>query len=72
MGVFEMIAVIVIAGIISEMYKARLDTRAKIEGQSGELKELIQKIESIESRLGSLEELTLEREKERRFDDISR
>ncbi len=72
MGVFEMVAIIVVAGIVGEMYKARLDTQAKIEGQSGSLQQITKKIESMENRLISLEELTLERERDRRFEEISK
>ncbi len=72
MGVFEMVAIIVVAGVICEMYKARLDTSSKIESQTGELQDLIKKIDSLENRVISVEELTLEREKEKRFEEISR
>lgn len=69
MGVFEMIVIIVVVGVIGDMYQARQKTRVKIEGQTGAIEEVASRLEKIERRLGNLEEIVLEREKEDRFQE---
>lgn len=68
MGVFEMVAIIVVAGIIGEMYQARLKTKTQIDEQQGTMSEVSSRLGKIEQRLNNLEELVLEREKNAKFE----
>lgn len=68
MGVFEMVAIIVVAGVIGEMYQARLKTQSKMEEQRGTVSEVSSRLDKIEKRLNNLEEIVLDREKNRKFE----
>jgi cell division protein FtsL len=68
MGVFEMVAIVVVAGIIGEMYQARLKTQGKMEEQRGTVSEVSSRLAKIEQRLNNLEEIVLDREKNSRFE----
>jgi hypothetical protein len=68
MGVFEMVAIIVVAGVIGEMYRARLKTQSLVDEQGGTLSEVSSRLAKIEKRLNNLEEIVLEREKDAKFE----
>ena len=68
MGVFEMVAIIVVAGVIGEMYKARLKTKTRMDEQGGTISEVSSRLAKIEQRLNNLEEIVLDRERNAKFE----
>jgi Tfp pilus assembly protein PilN len=68
MNLWTMIFGIVLVGVISEMYRARLKTQEKI-GKSREREDaLSDDIAALEDRIKNLETIVLEHEKLRDFD----
>lgn len=68
MNLWAMIFGIVLVGVISDMYRARLKLQGKLEMSRSREAELSQQIESLEDRLKNLETIVLEQEKLRDFD----
>lgn len=68
MGLWEMIAIVAVAGIIAEAYQ----TRVKAQSRQAELKEefsdLGSQLSRIEERLNNLETLVVEEERHKEFD----
>lgn len=68
MNLWTMIFGIVLVGVISEMYRARLKVRGKLAVSQDRESELAQKVEALEERMKNLETIVLEHEKLRDFD----
>lgn len=68
MNLWAMIFGIVLVGVISEMYRARLKVSEKLALSRDRESELAKTVESLEERLKNLETIVLEHEKLRDFD----
>ncbi len=68
MNLWAMIFGIVLVGVISEMYSARLKLQGKLEGSRSRESDLTRQVDALEERLKNLETIVLEHEKLRDFD----
>lgn len=68
MNLWSMIFGIVLVGVISEMYRARLKVGAKLSTALERESELARSVEALEERMKNLETIVLEHEKLRDFD----
>ncbi len=68
MNLWTMIFAIVLVGVISEMYTARLKLKGQLEMSRDRELDLTGQIEALEERLKNLETIVLEHEKLRDFD----
>ena len=69
MNLWTMIFGIVLVGVISEMYRARLKVGEKLAMALDRESELARTVEALEERMKNLETIVLEHEKLRDFDD---
>ena len=69
MNLWTMIFGIVLVGVISEMYRARLKVSEKLAMALDRESELARTVEALEERMKNLETIVLEHEKLRDFDD---
>lgn len=68
MSFWTAVVVIVIVGVLCEMYKARL--KAGRRGSDGHFRDLSQRTDRLEERMGNIETIVLDGEKLRGFRDL--
>lgn len=68
MGFWEVILVLGVLAIVSEMYRARLKTRERVKQQGTQMDTLDARLEKMEARIANLETLVLEGQKHQEFD----
>jgi predicted kinase len=68
MGMWSFLTIIVSIGILSEMYQARLKSRA---GHADDLfQQISERMARVEERMANIETIVLEKEREKRFDSL--
>ena len=68
MDFWTFLVIIVVMGIVSEMYQARLKARA---GHADELfQQISERMARVEEGMANIETIVLEKEKEKRFDSL--
>jgi len=69
MGMWDMIAIVVGLGVVSEMYSARLKAKTRWREQGEYVEGLADRLAKIERRLANLETLVVDREKHAAFEE---
>jgi len=69
MNLWTFICIVAVAGIIGECYKHKVSKEKKTEKNS-RMDDLEKRLDSIEHRTSDLETLVVDREKERKYDNL--